>query len=166
MEDILDNSENENKGGLPMFLKVLCILTFVGAGLGILGSLWSIFTFESSMKTLELQRDLFAKNPMGDMSSIVEVTRKYGMFSYLMNLLGNSLCLVGALLMWKLKKIGFFTYIPGHIFPFAGSVVMMSNMDGGTNNMMGAISSISLIIAAIFSIAFIIMYSVNYKHLK
>lgn len=166
MEDILDNSEIENKGGLPMFLKVLCILTFVGTGIGIIMSLYNILMFDASIKTLELQRDLFAKNPMGDMSSIVQATKDYGMFSYLMSLLGNIICLVGALLMWKLKKIGFYSYLIGQIIPFIGSITMISHISDSGNNMVGTISNISIIIAGLFVAAFIIMYAVNYKHLK
>lgn len=32
----------EEKKGIPTFLKVLCILTFVGAGFGIIGALYSM----------------------------------------------------------------------------------------------------------------------------
>ncbi len=166
MEDILDY-ENQQTKGLPVFLKVLCILTFVGAGLFGLMYIYNIISFESSIKQLEMSEKILSssKNPFGDLSGTIEATRQWGMLSYILALAGCVLCLVGALMMWKLKKIGFYTYVLGQIVPFIGSILMLNAMKG-SSAFMGAVSSFGVILSAIIALAFIVMYAFNFKHLK
>jgi hypothetical protein len=166
MENVLDY-ENEQTKGLPVFLKVLCILTFVGAGLYALASLYNMVAFESSIKQLEMSNEILSStdNPLGDMTGLIEATKKWGMLSYALGLTGCILCLVGALMMWKLKKTGFYIYVVGQIIPFIGSYLLMSANTGG-NNFMGTVSTISIVMSVIFSAAFVVMYAFNLKHLK
>ncbi|MGV3630386.1 MAG: hypothetical protein ACO1O6_04240 [Bacteroidota bacterium] len=165
MENVLDFEDKPS--GLPVFLKVLCILTFVGAGLYSLVYLFNMINFESSIKQLEASQEILSStnNPFGDMSGLIAATKKWGMLSYILGFAGCILCLVGALMMWKLKKIGFYIYVAGQIIPFIGSFLMMS-ASSGSGEFMGAVSTISVVFAILFSVAFIIMYGVNLKHLK
>lgn len=167
MSEILDYQENKVTG-IPVFLKVLCILTFVGAGLGILGSIYNIFAFETSLKQLENTQRVFSegKNPFGSFNGIAEATRKYGMFSYTLNLIGSLICLFAAILMWKLKKAGFYIYTFGEILPFIGSILLVSSIQTTNSGFMGTMSTLGVVISGIFSTAFIIMYAANLKHLK
>ena len=41
----------------PTFLTVLCILTFVGAGIGFLGAVYGLATIQSTIAQLEQSRD-------------------------------------------------------------------------------------------------------------
>lgn len=168
MSETLDLEENQ-QSGLPVFLKVLCILTFVGTGLGIIGALYNIFAFDFTIKQLENQQEMLSSgfNPLGDMSGLIEATKKWGMISYFLTLAGNILCLIAALMMWKLKKIGFFIYIFGQILPMISAILISSSIKGGGGSgFMNMASSVGIIITGIFVTAFIIMYAVNFKHLK
>lgn len=166
MDDVLDYEDRP--AGLPMFLKVLCILTFVGAGLYTLVYLFNIINFDSSIRQMELSQKMLSSkdNPFGDMTGLITATKKWGMLSYALGLAGCLLCLAGALLMWKLKKTGFYIYVLGQIIPFIGSFLLMSAAGNQSEGFMGAVSTISVIIAIIFSLAFIVMYAFNLKHLK
>ncbi len=45
--ETLDNDgNNQYSGGLPSFLNVLTILTFIGSGLGIIGGLYGLTTID------------------------------------------------------------------------------------------------------------------------
>lgn len=164
MEDsTLDYEENK---GMPVFLKVLCILTFIGAGLGILMSIYSMFTVEQSIKSLEQSSKLMgSSSPFGDLSGQIEATRQYGLLSAILSFVGNSICLLGAFMMWKLKRMGYFIYITGHIFPIVGSI-LYATASGEGSGFMSSMTYVGVVIQFIFSGAFIIMYGVNLKHLK
>jgi hypothetical protein len=164
-QEILDLEQNQNNT-LPVFLKVLCILTFVGAGYGVLTGLFGMITFQSTGEELEQTRELMAGNPMvGDMTEFLELNQKYGFIVQVLAFVGNLMCLFGALLMWKLKKIGFFLYIPGQILPLIGTFGLMGGLSSASSFFAGLAVVISVLVA-IFPAAFIIMYGLNYKHLK
>ncbi|MCE3294928.1 MAG: hypothetical protein K0R65_642 [Crocinitomicaceae bacterium] len=165
MDDVLDYQDKP--AGMPAFLKVLCILTFVGAGLYALIAIFNMINFQSSIAQLEASGEILssANSPFGDMSGLIAATKKWGMVSYALGLVGSLLCLTGALLMWKLKKIGFYIYVVGQIIPFIGSFLMMGAASG-SGDFMGTMATISLVFSIIFSVAFIVMYAFNLKHLK
>jgi hypothetical protein len=166
MSEVLDY-QNEQKG-IPTFLKVLCILTFIGAGYGLLTSVYGTFTIQDQIQKLENSQSLLSdsNSPFGSMNmdGHIETIKKYGLISNLINLFANGLCLFGALLMWKLKKMGYFIYIGGHVVALVSSFLMMGS--GNSGGLIGSMIILVIIINIIFVLAFIIMYGVNFKHLK
>lgn len=169
MEEYLDIDEAKREYQLeqpriPAFLKVLCILTFVGAGMGILGSIYNIFMNDFTIRTLEAQ----ANSPFGgfvDYSAYIETLKKWGLIAGMLNLLASALCLTGALMMWKLRKTGFFIYLAGQIIPF----IVLYGLLGGAPAMGGMFSGLAAagqVLGFIFPVAFIVMYAANLKHLK
>jgi hypothetical protein len=159
--DLIDIENSENKT-IPVFLKVLCILTFVGTGIGILSGIYSTLTYSSSLAQMNtLQNSPF----MGEMSEFIELNRKYGFIVQLMALFGNILCLVGALIMWKLKKYGFYMYVVGQIIPLIGSYGLMGGLSA-SGSMFGSIAVFATIVGTMFPLAFVVMYALNLKHMK
>lgn len=161
---------NVESTGRPTFLTVLCILTFVGAGIGFLAGIYSLLTVQSTINQLEQ-----AQNSMGDLGntfgndfdniikSQIEVTKKFGFISALLNSIGSALCLLGAFWMWSLKKNGFYVYVIGQILPLIASFGLMGGMNLG---MFAGIAAVAMIIGALFPIAFIVMYALNLKHMN
>lgn len=155
MSETLDG--NVGTGKRPSFLTVLCILTFIGAGLGILGGIWNMITIPSQIETIKglgalatgLGGDLGA-----ELTAQIEALEKFGMISAGLSLVGSILCLLGALKMWKMAKSGYFMYIAGQVLALVGVFLIM-----GTSWLAGPIGMI-------FPIAFIVMYTLNLKHLK
>ena len=160
--DILDVNINQNNGQIPVFLKVLCILTFVGSGLGIIGALFGFISSGASEESLRLSARIMHDSPFGNSINFEEMM-KWQVYTNWANLIGSLLTLAGGLLMWKLKKLGYYLYIPGWIIPITVSAIGMKYMLSGMFAGMGYVGvGINVVIAA----AFIIMYGLNFKHLK
>jgi hypothetical protein len=140
---------------LPGFLKVLCILSFVGIGLVFISSIYNIFTIQSTIDSLKSLNGLFGGSDMG---SAIDALIKYGQIDYIINAVCVIICLIGVLMMWKLKKTGFYIYVVGEIAPAIFSFALLGGF--------GALGTMAMIAGLIFPIAFIIMYALNLKHLK
>lgn len=163
MEDLLNDelldSGTEVQHKRPVFLLVICILTFVGAGLGLLTSVFAILTMSQT-------EEVYAQmNTIGtDIGIDFTESYKWTKISNYANLLGNALCLTGALFMFKLRKLGYYIYIPGQFIPLIGAYLAMDSMF--TGGLFAGIGMISIVLNAMIAIAFIVMYGLNLKHMK
>ncbi len=120
-------------GKRPVFLSVLCILTFIGSGLGLLAFLLLIVGAGAIMSYLGSFGGALGTGSMG-----------YLIISLVLSLAS----LFGAIQMWKLKKMGFFIYtgaaIIGIILPLFFGLVFST-------------------FGTIITVAFIVMYFLNIK---
>ena len=128
----------------PQFLTVLCILTFIGSGLGILGSLLSLVG-------------------VGMLGSFAIAG---GVIWTFLGLCSSGLCLFGAIQMWGLKKQGFLLYLIGTGLAVLSSIIStvalsdLVSYAGDSGAMWGG-----FIFGLAINIAFVIMYNVNRKFL-
>jgi hypothetical protein len=164
MSETLDNVNVQAKR--PTFLTVLCILTFIGSGLGVLGGLLGLIGSSALA--------MFA--PAGG-----------AIIWSVLALIGAALCLFGAIQMWGLKKSGFTMYLLGSLVSIVVAIinaatfssVVSSSMPTATgeyaaeanamaDSMAGAAGAAvwtSTIISIIITIVFVLMYNANRKHL-
>jgi len=149
----------------PVLLTVLCVLTFIGSGFGVFGNLMAMF----AAPFLEfIQPSMFEEafshlgNNPGD--QFVKQALDMGLLA-LDNFLGitlskfifYALSLVGAIMMFQMKKIGFYLYIAAQVgFLFIGPVFLGWNM----------FVSSAIFFSAFFSILFIALYAINLKHMS
>ena len=145
MSETLDNVNNE-AGKRPVFLTVICILSFVGIGLAILGyvtALTLMGVVEAGSSSLSsAMEEAGATVTSGPSTGIIWAYIIGGFVSALIQL-------VGVIQMWKLKKSGFMLYtIPAVL------MIVLSFLYAGFS------------IGIIFPIAFIVMYGVNLKSMK
>ena len=68
------------------------------------------------------------------------------------------LCLLGAFLMWQLKKTGFYAYVAGTLIGVISPFVIF-----GTANFMAIISSVMI---GFIGLIFVILYGVNLRHMR
>ena len=128
----------------PQFLTVLCILTFIGSGLGVLGSLLSLVG-------------------VGMLGSFVITGGAIWTF---LGLCSSGLCLFGAIQMWGLKKQGFLLYLIGTGLAVLSSIITtvalsdLVSYAGGSGTVWGG-----FIFGLAINIAFVIMYNLNRKFL-
>jgi hypothetical protein len=115
----------------PTFLTVLCILTFIGSGLGVLFSLFGIFGIGASNSLISNYGGVAATES--------------GMLKPVLILVFSAVSLYGAIMMWGLKKLGFYLYVAAQILIVAFGF-----------------SWIALFFAALF----IVLYGLNLKHLQ
>jgi hypothetical protein len=157
----------------PSFLTWLCILTFIGSGWSIISSIWTytmaaktniIFQESVRMKkdstslkdTAEFKRrehrSPFEGKIKASLSKIVSTDnmRKAAIGNFIACLL----TLAGGILMWNLKRTGFYIYILGVVF----AIVIPFYLYGNDLIAVGATS-----FANFFGLVFIALYALNLK---
>ena len=138
--------ENKRSG----FLTTLCILTFIGSGLGLIGALFSIMG-SSFLPFLSLDGEGMMWLGVG-------------------NILACGLCLYGALSMWKLKMLGYWLYFVGSLVSLIVSILTKLETDKALAVLSPALASPSgwggLIFSFLIIAAFVVMYSLNKKQLS
>ncbi len=165
-EETLETPSQEQ--GRPTFLTVLCILTFIGSGLGLIGGLLG----------------LVGSSFLSWMPGVGGGTT----LAVILGLVAAVLCLLGAVRMWGLYKQGFTLYLLGALIAIAGSVVsavtmgsVMSDAVAGVGELsnetidaqatqaVGAVASglawMGVVWAVIINGLFIGLYAANRKHL-
>lgn len=197
------------------FLTVLCILTFIGSGLGIISSVSNIFTADVSSKVFEsmeesidnaaasstenteetqvveeltdstvadtVSADVMTEEVNEAVNEVVEEMNEAQMSdksteaaaNMMKSLVGGMnaeaiknnayasilaavLTLMGAILMWKLRKVGFWVYVLGTIISIVAPLIIYSG------NLIGAFTAIGF---GFFGLLFIVLYAINKKQL-
>ena len=115
----------------PAFLTVLCILTFIGSGLSLL---MYVLLVAAAGFIASYMESLGMGGMIGEESWKVIVV-----------LIAAAASLYGAIMMWKLKKLGFYIYIAAQIIALALGFSVMG---------------------LIFTALFIILYFLNFKHME
>ena len=149
----------------PTFLTILCILSFIGIGLGFLSNLFSLATAPSEEMIIMQQEqleslgdDLAEESGLGSWftdilfsaGDMLEHTKTLA----LVGLVALLICLFGVLEMWKLRKRGYFIYSIGNLIsPIA------------TISLGGWLSGIG-ISYFVFPVLFIVLYGLNLKHMS
>lgn len=131
-------------GKRPVFLTVLCILSFIAAGFGILAYVGAITAMGAASA---ISSSIEGMEGVGEsVGPSMGMTWAYIIIGFLTTIIG----LIGVIKMWKLKKQGFMLY--------AGSSVV--------SMIMGIVHTGFSIGAVIIPIAFIVMYYLNVKHMN
>ncbi len=146
-EEILDSAENGN-GERPTFLTVICILSFIGAGLGILGYITAIGLLgaASSAGVMEGLEGMEGFEEFQSAAPSAGMTWAYIIVGFLATIVS----LLGVIKMWNLKKEGFMWYTVASI-----AIIIMGFIYAGFS-----------VVGVIVPAAFIAMYYVNLKHMK
>jgi len=159
----------------PNFLLVLCILTFIASGLGVimgLVSLAGVGDIEDTLRNANMSRDPFSQSFLEGID--IEAMRQTQNMVNILSLVASVLCLAGALIMFKLRKIGFVPYVLGHAAAIYGTFLNIALVEQISEafpvdfmgDMMSMAGGAGMIFTVIIAIAFIIMYGLNLKHLK
>lgn len=147
---------------LPRGLNVLTILTFIGSAIGIIFTLatpWlSKFSLNMINKATETGADLTPKQitDMEASKKAIELTQTNMVPLLLIGAAGIVLCFIGALMMRKLKKDGFWIYVSGQILPIIGSLALLG---------MAQFTGVTSYIIFLIPIVFISLYSMQRKYL-
>lgn len=146
----------------PTFITVLCILSFVGIAVSLIGGIMNYFTYSALASTGDMFGGL--KTDAGeDLNKAMDAMAgalgmDYGKMamSALIQALLNIPILIGVLMMWKQRKMGFWIY---SIFEVGQAVLPLIMGLGLVGGMMATVG-------LIFSIVFVILYGVNLKHMS
>lgn len=164
IDQLNDNYTAVKEDKRPPFLTVLCILTFIGSGFAILGGLFNMMFSKFTEKTLKMSSAIMENSPSNDLLGFdMEQMIIWQKYINISSLFGGVLCLIGALLMWNRKKIGYFLYIPGAIIPAIITLLGTQHMFTGK---LSGISAFGGYFTILFSVIFIVLYGINYKSLN
>jgi hypothetical protein len=146
MEEIKISNENEAPKR-PTFLTVLCILTFISSGLGCLSALITPLFSDIIIGFLKSTPN-YDETVMGQTISLLQA----GWLFYLITFVLALCSLIGGVLMWNLKKIGFHFYALSNL----GLLFVPMLILGMPISWEGIL----------FTSSFIALYAVNFKFLK
>lgn len=158
-ESTLENLEHQPKKR-PVFLTVLCILSFIGSGLAVISALPGLL-FTNQTQTFYTLADspLYRGGALPSLEDFLFWTN----VSNIVNILSALLGLAGALLMWRLKKSGFFLYAFSWLVSVGVALVTTKII---LAPFMGGLAFAIVGLNVVIMIAFLIMYGVNLKHMN
>lgn len=152
----------------PTFLTVVCIISYVILGWQILNGLTgAIFgrltsTFEPVLKRI-IERDVdLGEVPLGirslveDSFDVAYKAMEHATTISLLNLLLSVIALFGVIMMWQLKKTGFYLYTGSKIFILLIPLIFLG---------FSFITFIAITTSGLFALVFIILFAVNLKHM-
>jgi hypothetical protein len=100
--------QNEEKIQRPKTLQILCILTFIGSGLSMLSYL--IFAFALDVFKEVVQNNNFSFIKSAEDQALIELIFNLPRIYFVIHFIFYAASLIGAYLMWNLRKIGFHIY--------------------------------------------------------
>ena len=150
-EETTQSTENAapaaEAGKRPVFLTVLCILSFIAAGFGILAYVGAITAMgAASAISSSIEGMEGVGEAMESVGPSMGMTWAYIIVGFLTTIIG----LIGVIKMWKLKKQGFMLYAGSSVVSMIMAIVYSGFNIGGI----------------IIPIAFIVMYYLNVKHMN
>lgn len=147
----------------PTFITVLCILSFVGIAFSLIGGIMNYFTYSamaagndafSTMGTGADNQQM--RDAMNSMSSMLGLDYGKLALNAIITAALNIPLLIGVLMMWRLKKTGFYVYAAFEIIQAIMPLCLGLGLAGG----------IMTVIMLIFGILFVILYGVNLKYMS
>jgi len=165
MENTYSGDVVQQPAKLTGMLNVLTILTFIGCGFGYVSGIYNLLFAKNpqkEMEELERQREKLGDNPLVNniVDSGMEMAQKTWKHRYellICTFVFTTFCLVGALMMRRLKKTGFYIYLVGEIAP----VIVTAWLLG-----FSLVGGISTGFAAVVALVFVILYSTQLKYLR
>ena len=166
MADELDYIEQDNAPQRPKYLKVLCILSFISTGAGLVSSFFSLLggpASEDEMleEKVEITKSINELSSMGmdgmsdllvKIQAMTEQINDNFYFASIVALITVGIGFFGVLKMWKGFKVGFHLYIVYCLLSIGGLYLYVSPSN---------IPSVIVIFNLLFSGLFVLMYSKN-----
>ncbi len=160
--DLLELTE-DGKPKLPSGLNVLTILTFVGSGIGLLFALLMPFLNKFLLGMMDKAKSSGAEmstKQLEDMEkgkAVMELTQANLIPLMVVGFIGIALCVIGAIMMRKLKKDGYLIYVGGELLPVIGGFIIL-----GTAQFTGVFS---VIMGVGLPLLFVVLYTMQRKYL-
>lgn len=147
----LDEQMTGKTAERPVFLTVLCILSFIAAGISVLAyaaAFALIGAVSAGASAMQGEAGAAFSQAMSQAAPSAGLLWAYIIVGFVTVILS----LIGVIKMWKLQKSGFMLYVVATV----ASTVMGIVYSGMTASMMGIV----------FSVLFVVLYGLNLKHLK
>lgn len=166
----MENPFEENQIKRPVLLTVICILTFIGSGWGVLYNLFSLFRAggveanfhmeQYSMMAGELENQgapAFLHNLLNSSMEMIQAGFVHAREIAVINLVLGVMSVLGAILMFQLKRLGFYLYTAVQIL-----LLFVSSYFVGFS----IVVVLQMLFSGIVSFVFIILYGLNLKYMQ
>ena len=177
MEQITTNEIDSQEPQRPVFITVLCILSFVVSAYALYSAAISSIQANLLQDFSKLEQTMDSAMALSNNDSIVSPQQEAaqnisknimkhtfsGLTSdniykaALANFCYGLLTLFGALLMWRLRKIGYWLYLVGILISIVAPVAIY-----GTGNWIGLFTTIGM---GLLGITMVVLFTINKKHL-
>ncbi len=158
---------------MPKFLKVLCILSFIMCGIMLLFALIGLknlfMTPEEILGMNPYMQTMQDNNPEAYQAMLDSM--QYKNVSAILGVIMPIISLFGVIFMWKRKKSGFYIYLVGEFLPYLTifltnglATMYAATSQMGENGTMAINIFIGMVI--FFDLLFVVLYGLNFKHLK
>jgi hypothetical protein len=139
-ENLIDNSDLESER--PAFLSVLCILTWIGS------ALVALVNAGAAVTLWYVNEKVYADWQILALAGFVA---------------GSAICTVGSIHMWKLRKKGFYVYVAGQLLPMG---LLLADVLSKDLTSLHWLKFFTLIAWIVVPVLFMVLYSLNLRHLK
>ncbi|NEN23951.1 hypothetical protein G3O08_10615 [Cryomorpha ignava] len=171
-EYAVDTPDNLVDAKRPTFLTVLCILTFVVSGYHVIMAIIDLFTSKSfdpeqwqdisnqmgeAMSGADSASQEMAAQMMTALSSMMQAGIDNAVALGITALVASALSILGAYWMFKLKKMGYYTYIVAKVIGIIIPIIIFG-VNILTIMMYGFI--------ALIAVLFIVLYGINRKYMR
>lgn len=161
-ENTADVLHHEEPKKLPTGLNVLTILTFIGCAWDLYNTLSNFFSGRKGIEEIEKAEEQLADAPAWAKSFAGPEVKEMMTQAYdnrvalvAIGLVAVALCIYGAIQMRKLKKEGYTLWLIGEVLPYIGTAILIP-----------AFFKTMFAYFAIIPIIFIILYTIQRKHLR
>lgn len=166
----MENPFEENKPQRPVLLTVICILTFIGSGWNVLSNLFSLFSGNRTDSSIQIEQysswmgeaeggnvPAFLSRFLHSSIEVMQAMAEHAHEIALMSLVLGVVSVLGAILMFQLRRPGFYLYTTAQLLAlfvlpyFAGFSLFVV---------------LGMCWAALISAIFVVLYAVNLKYMK
>jgi len=162
-----NTSDMSSRSGIRSdFLTIICILSFIGSGLGIVSDIRGYLGAENTAATAseKMEKVQDKMDEQGRSSGfLMQILTAAGKMSAatirklsVISLIASLFTLTGAIMMWNLKKTGFYIYTLGIVIIILSPLIFMDNILG----------YLTAGFWFVFGGMFVVMYAANLKHMN
>lgn len=126
------------------FFRTLCILSFIGVGLSVIGYTLSVDLYNGLSHSV-YDGEKGARGIVNFIDNYVHVIA--------LGIIANIFIFIAVLMMWKMKRTGYLLYTFTQILSIVGMGMLLE-------------FAWPVIVSAIFALVFIILYGMYYKHMR
>ncbi len=147
--------------GRPVFLTILCVLSFLGVALSLV---WNGISYVGmTIGTAVMQESQVVGNLEEATENVplagISIREVFGFLEHvpafaLVNVFAALIVLAGVILMWNLRKAGYYIYIVGELLPLIALVALG-----------GVLGSFFAATSSVFALLFIVLYGLNLKYM-
>lgn len=143
----------------PSLLTIICVFSFIGLAYSVMSTLMSLASSESILNSFyDLESVYPENNILKGLSEYAYRIETYGSILLLFELIFNAFCLVGVLLMWNMRKVGYYFYLFGEISPIIVYFILIG--------FVSTIPDVIIIIHTIIALLFSILYATQLRFLR